>query len=119
MQGDGDDLTRIRGIDTRLERRLNALNMRAFGQIAAFTLDDIRYVSSTLGLENCIISQMWIEQAELLEASGQSTVVHAAEPRFEPAPRPVTPVVAPAVLPSAVAATEAFPVNERPRPSPR
>ncbi len=113
MHGDGDDLTRIRGIDTRLERRLNALNVRSFGQIASFTLDDVRYVSSTLGLDNRIISQMWIEQAELLASSGQTTA-HANEPRFEPAPR--APVAAPPIPPADVAATHGFQVNESPPP---
>ena len=110
MYGGGDDLTRIRGIDTRLERRLNALNVRSFGQIASFTLDDVRYVSSTLGLENRIISQMWIEQAELLESSGQSTV-QAPEPRYQPAPRPVTPVVAPVMQPAPAVRDEPVPLK--------
>lgn len=63
---EGDDLTRIRGVDARMERRLNNLAVRNYAQIAGWTPLDVNYFASTLGLGDLIASQMWIEQATVL-----------------------------------------------------
>ena len=63
---EADDLTRIRGIDVRLERRLNNLAVRNWTQIAHWTPADVHYFASTLGLGDLIARDMWIEQAAAL-----------------------------------------------------
>lgn len=63
-----DDLTRIRGIDARLERRLNALNITSYAQIAVWEDADVDYFARTLGLDDLIMSEKWIEQAAVLIA---------------------------------------------------
>ena len=64
-----DDLTEIVGIDARLAKRLNILNVRSFNQIANWTPDDIAYVANTLGLDQLIAAQDWIGQAAELGRS--------------------------------------------------
>ncbi|MEQ1719401.1 MAG: hypothetical protein ABL907_25990, partial [Hyphomicrobium sp.] len=87
---DGDDFTRIRGVDARLERRLNALNVRAYEQIAGWTEADVHYVASTLGLGDLIVSQMWIEQAGLLAAARWRHAGAATEDRRATSPAAIT-----------------------------
>ncbi|MCB1484535.1 MAG: hypothetical protein KDJ17_06560 [Hyphomicrobiaceae bacterium] len=87
-----DDLTRIRGIDARLERRLNALNITSYSQIAVWEEADVDYFARTLGLEDAIVDQKWIEQAAVLAArqkvapkkSASSPITRPPEP--QPAP---------------------------------
>lgn len=61
-----DDLKKIRGIDRALERRLRALGIWTFDQIARWTADDVQNVSATLGIGRQISTQNWIEQAAIL-----------------------------------------------------
>ena len=63
---EADDLTRIRGIDVRLERRLNNLAVRSWHQIAHWTPADVHYFASTLGLGDSIARDAWSEQAAAL-----------------------------------------------------
>lgn len=113
---EGDDLTRIRGIDARLERRLNALNVRTYAQIAAWTAADVQYVASTLGLGELIVSQMWMEQAALLSGAHwrQPDGAQVWPPIQPESPPPVAaaPIaeLAPPALPAAQAAVEEMPV---------
>lgn len=87
-----DDLTRIRDIDARLERRLNALNITSYSQIAVWEEADVDYFARTLGLEDAIVDQKWIEQAAVLAArqkiapkkSASSPITRPPEP--QPAP---------------------------------
>ena len=97
-----DDLTEIVGIDARLAKRLNILNVRSFNQIANWTPDDIAYVANTLGLDQLIAAQDWIGQAAQLGQSRDVAApagdawVHARNGPAKAAPAPV-------------AATHAFP----------
>lgn len=94
---DVDDLTRIRGIDARLERRLNALNIISYAQIAIWEDADVDYFARTLGLDHSIIGEKWIEQAAVLVAR-QKLVPRksASSPITRPSvalpqkPRPIT-----------------------------
>ena len=94
---DVDDLTRIRGIDARLERRLNALNITSYAQIAIWEEADVDYFARTLGLDESIIGEKWIEQAAVLVAR-QKLVPRksASSPITRPSvalpqtPRPIT-----------------------------
>ncbi len=101
-----DDLTNIVGIDARLAKRLNILNVRSFSQIASWTQDDLEYVANTLGLDQLIVAQDWIGQAAQLvpvrdaAAPASDAWVHARNgvanvtpmPAQNPTPSPVSPV---------------------------
>jgi predicted flap endonuclease-1-like 5' DNA nuclease len=76
-----DDLTLIRGIDERMSRRLAALGITRFRQIADWRPDDIHHVVHGLGLGHEIAQYDWIEQARHLAANGPKTT------RLEPVMR--------------------------------
>ena len=61
-----DDLTRIRGVDAALAKRLRAMDIVAFEQIANWRSPDVQNVSDVLDLGRLINSQNWIEQAAML-----------------------------------------------------
>lgn len=63
-----DDLTLIRGITPSMARRLGALDITSFEQIANWSRDDIRYVSSELDIGRQIVDQRWVAQAAKLVA---------------------------------------------------
>ncbi len=68
----GDDLTRIRGIDTTLASRLAAIGVSRFAQIAAWAQTDVQNISQILDLGRTISRQNWIEQAALLSGPSQT-----------------------------------------------
>jgi predicted flap endonuclease-1-like 5' DNA nuclease len=68
-----DDLTEIRGINEQLSRRLAALGVTRFRQIADWRTDEIGQVVSSLGLDSEIINDRWVEQAKVLAAAGPKT----------------------------------------------
>ena len=78
----GDDLTRIRSIDAALKDRLNGYGVRTFAAISAWTPDDVRVVSQSLGLQGRIEQENWIEQANVL-ATGWTA--NSSWPRVETA----------------------------------
>lgn len=83
-----DDLTRIRGIDDTLARRLMAIGVTRYAQIATWRVDDVRGVASALGLGRAISQQNWIEQAQLLQGialPSSAEAVPAVEAIAEPA----------------------------------
>jgi predicted flap endonuclease-1-like 5' DNA nuclease len=133
-----DDLTRIRGIDGETARRLRALGVWTYGQVAEWTSMDIHRVSTELGIGKLIHSQNWIEQAALLalanprepvktsspskngalsQPGGQQFVQPVTLPKQEPLPVP--PVAARAALIQAVtreASTPPAPPQPAPQP---
>ncbi|MCC7252225.1 helix-hairpin-helix domain-containing protein, partial [Hyphomicrobium sp.] len=76
-----DDLTRIRGIDVELKERLIRYGVHTFAAIAAWTPEDVRGVSQTLGFQGRIERENWIEQAQILAAGGDPGLA----PRVAPA----------------------------------
>ena len=112
-----DDLTEIVGIDARLAKRLNILNVRSFNQIANWTPDDIAYVANTLGLDQLIAAQDWIGQAAQLGQSRDVAApagdawVHARNGPAKATPAPAVPITAapnPSMdVPTPVVATKA------------
>lgn len=79
LRGDGsapsgriDDLKRIRGIGVLIEKRLNALGITSYEQIANWTKADIDSVSSQLDFKGRIERENWIEQARILASGGQT-----------------------------------------------
>jgi predicted flap endonuclease-1-like 5' DNA nuclease len=67
-----DDLKRIRGIGVLIEKRLNALGITAYEQIANWTAADIERVSNTLDFKGRIERENWVEQARILASGGQT-----------------------------------------------
>lgn len=67
-----EDLKRIRGVGVLIERRLNALGIRSYEQIANWTKADIDSVSAQLDFKGRIERENWIEQARILASGGQT-----------------------------------------------
>jgi predicted flap endonuclease-1-like 5' DNA nuclease len=67
-----DDLKRIRGVGVLLEKKLNAMGVTTYAQIANWTQDDIDRVSTGLSFQNRIEREKWIEQARILASGGQT-----------------------------------------------
>ena len=64
--GGKDDLKRISGVGPVLEKKLNALGITTFAQVAAFTAEDIARVDEALSFKGRIDRENWLEQAAQL-----------------------------------------------------
>jgi predicted flap endonuclease-1-like 5' DNA nuclease len=64
------DLKRIRGIGVLIEKRLHAMQITAYEQIANWTREDIERVSRSLDFKGRIERENWVEQARILAAGG-------------------------------------------------
>jgi predicted flap endonuclease-1-like 5' DNA nuclease len=67
-----NDLKRIRGIGVLIEKRLNALGITSYDQIANWTADDIERISHTLDFKGRIERENWVEQARILSSGGHT-----------------------------------------------
>jgi predicted flap endonuclease-1-like 5' DNA nuclease len=76
-----DDLQRIRGIGRRIEQRLNGLGIYHFGQIAAWTPAEMRWIAQQLAFPDRIEWDDWIGQAIILAAGGDTGFVKSADRR--------------------------------------
>ncbi len=76
-----DDLQRIRGIGRRIEQRLNAFGIFHFGQIAAWTPAEMRWIAQQLAFPDRIEWDDWIGQAIILAAGGDTGFVKSADRR--------------------------------------
>lgn len=80
------DLLQIRGITPALAARLQSIGVERARDIAVWTRDDVRRISSALGLDRTISRENWIEQAALIvQKSGEPL---PAKPLASPAPAP-------------------------------
>ncbi len=70
--GPQDDLKRIRGIGVLIEKRLNALGVGRYEQIANWTSGDIDRVSRSLEFKGRIERENWVEQARILASGGHT-----------------------------------------------
>ena len=70
--GQPDNLKKIRGIGPQNERRLHALGIWHFAQIAAWSEDNVKWVGSYLAFAGRIDREKWIAQARDL-AAGRDT----------------------------------------------
>jgi predicted flap endonuclease-1-like 5' DNA nuclease len=61
-----DDLTRLVGIGPKLAVSLNALGVTTFGQIAAWTADDLARIDAALSLKGRAGRDAWVAQARRL-----------------------------------------------------
>ncbi|MGI9405050.1 MAG: hypothetical protein ACR2O4_01655, partial [Hyphomicrobiaceae bacterium] len=64
-----DDLKRIRGIGIVIEKKLNAMGVTSYQQIADWTDDDIAQVNHILDFSGRIERENWIEQARILSGN--------------------------------------------------
>lgn len=71
-EGPHDDLKRIRGIGVLIEKRLNALGVGRYDQIANWTSGDIDRISRSLEFKGRIERENWVEQARILASGGQT-----------------------------------------------
>lgn len=67
-EGEPDDLKKISGVGPVLEKKLNALGITKFAQVAAFTDEDIAKVDDALSFKGRIQRDNWLEQAAELAA---------------------------------------------------
>jgi predicted flap endonuclease-1-like 5' DNA nuclease len=70
--GAADDLKRIRGIGVMTEKRLNALGITTYEEIANWTREDIDRVSAQLAFKGSIERENWVEQARILSSGGDT-----------------------------------------------
>ena len=68
----GDDLKRIRGVGVLIEKKLNALGVTRYDQVANWTQSDIERFSEKLDFNGRIERENWVEQARILSAGGQT-----------------------------------------------
>jgi predicted flap endonuclease-1-like 5' DNA nuclease len=71
-EGHVDDLKRIRGIGVLIEKRLNAMGVISYENIANWTSGDIDRVSQVLEFGGRIERESWVEQARILSSGGQT-----------------------------------------------
>jgi predicted flap endonuclease-1-like 5' DNA nuclease len=74
-----DDLKRISGIGKQNEARLHGLGIWRFAQIAAWTEDNVRWVSGYLAFRGRIEREKWVEQARVLAAGGETEFSRRAD----------------------------------------
>ncbi|MEO1322775.1 MAG: hypothetical protein AAFV59_07185 [Pseudomonadota bacterium] len=72
--GSADDLTKIKGIGPKLSKRLNALGIYHFKQIAEWSEDQAQWVDDYLAFKGRVAREAWISQARILSANGSTTV---------------------------------------------
>jgi large subunit ribosomal protein L21 len=65
-EGAADDLKKISGVGPVLEKKLNALGITTYAQVAAFTAEDIARVDDALSFKGRIERDNWVQQASEL-----------------------------------------------------
>jgi NADH-quinone oxidoreductase subunit E len=67
-----DDLKKISGVGPKLEKLLNSLGIYKYGQVAAWSADDVAWVDERLTFKGRIERDDWMSQAKTLAAGGKS-----------------------------------------------
>ncbi|MEM8627544.1 MAG: hypothetical protein AAGF32_06350, partial [Pseudomonadota bacterium] len=67
-----DDLKRIKGVGVVIEKKLFAMGITSYEQIANFTTADIAAVSERLSFKGRIEREQWVEQAQILATGGMT-----------------------------------------------
>ena len=65
-EGEADDLKKIGGIGPALERKLKALGVTRFDQLAAFSDEDVEKVDTALNYKGRVTRDDWVGQAKTL-----------------------------------------------------
>ncbi len=71
--GMADDLTRIKGIGPKSVEKLHALGVFHFDQIAAWNIDNARWVGAALSVPGRVERGKWIQQARELVAAKEAS----------------------------------------------
>ncbi len=69
--GGVDDLKQISGVGPKLEKLLNSLGIYTFGQVAAWSADDVAWVDARLTFKGRIARDDWMSQAKALAQGGK------------------------------------------------
>jgi predicted flap endonuclease-1-like 5' DNA nuclease len=70
--GQRDNLKRIRGIGPQNESRLNGIGIWHYAQIAAWSAENIKWISGYLAASGRIEREKWVDQAKGLVAGGDT-----------------------------------------------
>ncbi len=70
--GKADNLTRIKGIGSKINQILNEMGIYHFSQIAAWTEKEIEEVDEKLKFKGRIVRENWVEQARILAEGGET-----------------------------------------------
>ena len=70
--GKADNLTRIKGIGTKINGILNDLGIYHFTQIAAWTAKEVAEVDAKIKFKGRIEREKWVEQAKVLAEGGET-----------------------------------------------
>ena len=73
--GAPDDLKWISGVGPVLERRLNALGITKWSQVATLTTEDIAKVEDSLNFKGRVSRDNWLQQAEILARGGEAEYI--------------------------------------------
>lgn len=65
-----DDLSRIKGLGPKSREKLNALGVFHYDQIAAWNLDNARWIGAAIGAPGRVERDKWIQQARALVGAG-------------------------------------------------
>ena len=71
-RGPRNDLKRIKGIGVVIDKKLEAMGITTYEQIAAWTTADIDKVSNALDFKGRIEREQWVQQARILSGGGQT-----------------------------------------------
>ena len=67
-----DDLKRIKGIGVVIEKKLEAMGVTSYAQIAAWGTPEVDQVSNALDFKGRIEREQWVSQAKILTGGGQT-----------------------------------------------
>ncbi len=95
-EGGANNLTRVKGIGPASEKKLNALGVWHFDQIAAWKKAEVQWVGSYLAFPGRIEREEWVKQARVLAKGGETEfskrVDKGAVPSSVPGKRGAKPV---------------------------
>jgi large subunit ribosomal protein L21 len=70
-QGEPDDLKKLTGVGPAIEKKLNAVGVYHYSQVAAFTPDDVAKLEEALHMSGRVERDGWIAQAKKLAEGGE------------------------------------------------
>jgi predicted flap endonuclease-1-like 5' DNA nuclease len=124
--GPSEDLTRVDGIDSRMQVRLKELGIRRLADLAGLTSVDVKGLSEALHVGGRVERENWVGQAQILAAGGETYYSRRVD-HGVPVPEGVdpaaavaaeTPAPAPAPEPAVAAPAAPEPVAPAPAPEP-
>lgn len=74
--GTPDDLAKIKGVGPKSVEKLHALGVYHFDQIAAWTPENVKWISGSLAVPGRIERGRWVAQAKELASAGHAATAH-------------------------------------------